>query len=86
MILAGDSVAQSIKAAGARLKHIHISAPQLGQVDERADIYYREGATALTKIGYQGFVSIEMRPAATGLNGDRVKKAVEYSRSAFDVN
>lgn len=83
MTLAGDDVAQSINDAGSLLKHFHISAPFLGQVEEREDVQYQEAAEALRSIKYDGYVSIEMKPEATGTNMARVQKAVQFTQQIF---
>jgi sugar phosphate isomerase/epimerase len=83
MTLAGDDVAQSIKEAGSLLRHFHISAPYLEQVEDRKDVDYRAAAEALRAIDYQHFVSIEMKPAAPGQNVARTKKAVKFAQQIF---
>jgi D-psicose/D-tagatose/L-ribulose 3-epimerase len=81
MALAGDSVADSIKAAAPYLHHFHISAPYLEQVEEREDVQYEAAIQALREINYNGFVSIEMKPGTSGQNLERVKKAVTFIQS-----
>jgi D-psicose/D-tagatose/L-ribulose 3-epimerase len=83
MTLAKDNVVDSIKAAGPLMKHFHISAPFLEQVEDRPDVDYRGAAQALKDIGYDHFVSIEMKPGAPGTNVERVEKAVRFSQSIF---
>lgn len=83
MTLAGDDVASAIHEAGPLLRHFHISAPFLGQVEDRDDVQYRAAAQALKDIDYQGFVSIEMRPEAAGANAERVKKAITFAQSVY---
>lgn len=83
MTLAGDPIVSSIKDAGSTIKHFHISAPYLEQVEDRADIKYRASAQALRDIGYQNFVSIEMKPGVEGENVARVEKAVRFAQSTY---
>lgn len=84
MTLAGDDVVASIKAAAPILKHFHISSPMLGQVEDRDDVKHREAAAALREIGYDRFVSIEMRPGGEGEdNLARVEKAVKFAQSIY---
>jgi D-psicose/D-tagatose/L-ribulose 3-epimerase len=83
MTLAGDDVSESIKAAGPLLRHLHISAPFLGQVEDRDDVHYRQAAEALRDVNYDRFVSIEMKPEASGTNLARVEKAVRFARQVF---
>jgi D-psicose/D-tagatose/L-ribulose 3-epimerase len=81
MTLAGDDVATSIAAAGDVLRHFHISAPYLEQVEDRPDVQYRQAAAALKQIGYDRFVSIEMKPAEDNLA--RVETAVRFAQEIF---
>jgi D-psicose/D-tagatose/L-ribulose 3-epimerase len=83
MTLAGDPIEDSIKNAGPAIKHFHISAPYLDQVEDRADVKYIASAQALRDISYKNFVSIEMKPGAVGENGVRVEKAVRFSQKIY---
>ena len=84
MALAGDDVAASIKNAAPVLKHFHISSPMLELVEDREDVKHREAAQALREIGYDRFVSIEMRPGGEGDdNLARVEKAVRFAQSVY---
>jgi len=83
MTLAHDDVASSIKAAAPILKHFHISSPMLEQVEDRDDVKHRDAAAALREIGYDRYVSIEMRPAAAGENLARVEKAVRFAQEVY---
>jgi D-psicose/D-tagatose/L-ribulose 3-epimerase len=84
MTLAGDDVVESIKDAKGLMKHFHISAPYLEQVEDREDVKYRESAQALREIGYDGYVSIEMKPGDAGANLARVEKAVRFAQSVYN--
>jgi len=83
MTLAGDNLSDSIKAAGERIKHFHISSPMLESVNEEAGIAHIEAAAALKEINYQGYVSIEMKPSSEESNIDRLKTAVLYAQSVY---
>jgi D-psicose/D-tagatose/L-ribulose 3-epimerase len=83
MTLAEDNVTDSIKNAGSYLKHFHISSPMLEQVEDSPDVAHREAARALRTIGYNGCVSIEMRPGEAGTNLERIKKAVTFSQEIY---
>lgn len=83
MTLAGDDVTKSIKAGAHYIKHFHISAPMLEQVEDRDDVDYRGSAQALKDIGYEGCISIEMRPGDTGSNKERVRKAVLFAQDVY---
>lgn len=84
MTLAGDDVVASIREAAPILKHFHISSPMLGLVEDRSDVKHREAAQALRDIGYDRFVSIEMRPGAEGEdNLERIRTAVTFAQSVY---
>lgn len=83
MTLAGDDIADSIKESAPYLKHFHISAPMLEQVEDREDVDYRQSATTLKEIGYNGYISIEMRPGDAGTNIERVTKAVTFVTEVY---
>ncbi len=83
MTLAKDDVKSSIESAKDILKHFHISSPFLEQVEDRADVHHKEAALALKDIGYTGYVSIEMKPAAAGENVARVEKAVRFAQKVY---
>lgn len=82
MTLAGDDVASSITNSAGYLKHFHVSSPMLEDVEDRADINHRAAAEALSTIGYDGFVSIEMRPSSDS-NLERVRAAVTFAQSVY---
>jgi D-psicose/D-tagatose/L-ribulose 3-epimerase len=83
MTLAHDDVSVSIKEAAPLLRHFHISSPMLEQVEDREDVHHRKAAAALKEIGYDRFVSIEMRPGAAGENVARVEKAVRFAQEIY---
>lgn len=83
MALAGDDLAESIKRYSKLIQHFHISSPMLEQVDSRVDVNHEGAADALKSIGYNKFISIEMRPAESGLNVKRVEKAVHFAQSTY---
>jgi len=83
MTLAGDDVTQSIKDAASVMQHFHVSSPMLEQVEDREDVHHKEAAMALRDIGYDNFVSIEMKPGENGTNAMRVEKAVRFAQSIY---
>ena len=84
MALAGDDIGESIRNNGDILKHFHVSAPMLDRVYDRDDVDYRAAADALKYIGYEGIVSIEMRPGEQGENVKRVADAVLFVQNVFE--
>ena len=77
MRLAGEDGPAELGRSLPWLRHVHFSAPGLGQVlPGAAD--YRAAAEALSAGGYQGFVSVEMR--AEGDAAARVARVAETLR------
>ncbi len=69
MTLAGDQVGEAIRSAAAAgvLCHFHVSEPDLQPVGgPRSDVDHEACAMELRASGYQGFVSVEMRPPDAG--------------------
>ncbi len=85
MTLANDDIAKSIKAAAPVLRHFHISAPYLEQVDRDSPVDHATAAKALIDVGYEGFVSIEMKPGEVGTNLERVERAVLFAQKTYPV-
>lgn len=83
MTLAGDDVPASIKAAKDVMRHFHISSPMLEQVADLPEVPHRAAAEALKAIGYDKFVSIEMKPGEPGTNIGRVAEAVRFAQSVY---
>lgn len=63
MHLNGESVDECVVAAGAYLKHFHVSHPQLGAVVDEGPIDHAAIGRALRANKYAGMVSVEMRGA-----------------------
>ena len=82
MTLAGDTVGDAVRAAGAELRHFHASAPHLGQLED-AEVDHASAAGALRGIGYDGYVSIEMRPGELGSAVLKVTDAVTLARKYY---
>lgn len=83
MALAGDDVTTAIMQTQDILSHFHISSPMLEQVEEREDVPHAKAAAALRAIGYNKYVSIEMRPGEEGTNVARVRTAVELAQKYY---
>lgn len=62
MALAGDDAAEQVRSGIDVLAHVHVSAPQLGAVGPSDTIDHSGMAAALREHGYEGHVSVEMRP------------------------
>jgi D-psicose/D-tagatose/L-ribulose 3-epimerase len=85
MTLAGDDPGRAISEAAALLRHFHISSPMLETVEERPDVNHRAAGDALRAIGYDKFVSIEMRPDEEGKNLERVQRAVALANKYYNM-
>ncbi len=83
MTLAGDDITKSITDAAPLLRHFHISSPFLEQVGPGTDVQHQVAADALRAIGYDRFVSIEMKPGEAGTNAARVETAVRFAQSIY---
>lgn len=83
MTLAGDNIEASIKLAEPILGHFHISSPMLGDVKPGTEVDHETAAAALRSIGYDKYVSIEMRPSQDGDNLTRVETAVKFAQSVY---
>jgi len=85
MQLAGDNIYEAILKSSDILKHYHVSAPMLGEVNSSSDIDHQAASRALREINYQGMVSIEMRPGDTGTNVQRVEEAVLFVKKEYGL-
>jgi D-psicose/D-tagatose/L-ribulose 3-epimerase len=83
MTLAGDDIAKSITDGAPLLRHFHISSPFLEQVGPGTDVHHEEAAAALRAVGYDRYVSIEMKPGEAGSNAARVRTAVEFAQGVY---
>ena len=63
MCLNGEDVEKSVAAAGNRLRHFHVSEPQLAPVTDDGPGDHSNVAGALRDNDYHGIVSVEMRSA-----------------------
>jgi sugar phosphate isomerase/epimerase len=77
----GESPRAVIEAAATLIGHVHISEPEL--VAPSPSSLHDEAARALERIGYERWVSIEMRAAGGGKNIDTVERAIGVARSAY---
>lgn len=77
MLLAGDDAPAEIARSLRLLRHVHLSAPQLGPVGAGSPVDARAIVGALARGGYDGVLSIEMRAGATEAeNLARVREAL----------
>jgi sugar phosphate isomerase/epimerase len=80
MTLAGEDPRASIRSARNFIAHVHASEAHLVELGASAD--HGAAATALREIGYDGWVSVEMRAGAQG-NVSAVERAVKVARGVY---
>lgn len=81
--LAGDDVAEAIRAAAPLLAHYHMAEPQLGPFASPLCDHALAGAI-LDEIGYAGWVVIEMREARGADDGlGAIVTAIDYARAHY---
>lgn len=81
MALAGDDAAVCVSEYIDILRHVHLSAPDLGPVGD-PDPQHTAMADALRSAGYSGFVSVEMRPAQDDIVAG-IERAARYAVDTF---
>lgn len=77
MIQNGEDI-RVVEMAGDKINHVHISEPGLAVVERRA--FHKELAGCLQQIGYNRFVSLEMKSQDSL---ESVKNALSYLREVF---
>jgi sugar phosphate isomerase/epimerase len=82
MTLSSEDVGESIALAAPVLAHFHISEPRLAETGTAA-ADHAEAALALRAIGYEGWLSIEMRAAGGGANVAAVARAIARAKSDY---
>lgn len=76
MLLAGDDPVECVRAYAPLLAHVHLSEPELGPVGAPSAVH-ADFVAALQEAGYDGGLSVEMRPAADPSSAVRV--AADYA-------
>jgi D-psicose/D-tagatose/L-ribulose 3-epimerase len=79
--MANEDPVAALQSAASHLAHFHASEPLLGPLGASAD--HARAAEGLASIGYEGWVSIEMRAAGGGNNIAAIERAVRLARSAY---
>jgi sugar phosphate isomerase/epimerase len=80
MHLAGENIAESIERNFDVLRHFHASEPFLGSFDAPV-VDHATAAGMLSKLGYKGWVSLEMRETNPPLEG--VKRAISFLANTY---
>jgi D-psicose/D-tagatose/L-ribulose 3-epimerase len=79
MTMSGEQPSRLINDAGGLIGHVHASEPQLAEIGAAAD--HASAGRALVDVGYEGWVSVEMR--AAGDNVAAVERAVKKTILAY---
>jgi D-psicose/D-tagatose/L-ribulose 3-epimerase len=82
MTMNGEDIDSALESAVDYLAHFHVSEPQLGVVGE-GTVDHPRFAAALRRIGYKGWVSIEMRGGWKTPDLESVRTAVGYTREVY---
>src|SRR5262249_46594021 len=83
MILANEDPSEAIGQAARLIGHVHASEPNLGPVLTESP-HERAGA-ALARVGYSGWISIEMRAPAPNDQIEALERAIRFAKRAYDV-
>ena len=81
-VLAGADPVAAIERWGPLIRHLHVSAPDLGEIEDDI-VPHHEIAGALRRSGYTGVVSIEMRSAGVADDAERVRRAITRTRRHY---
>lgn len=82
MYLAWEEISQSLEQAIDVLEHVHISEPNLGNFAS-PKIDHRQMASTLKALGWDKWISIEMRATDTPI--ESVKQAVDTVKAIYEV-
>jgi sugar phosphate isomerase/epimerase len=81
MTICGEDPRFAIESAASVLTHFHASEPQLAELGAEAD--HDSASAGLVSIGYQGWVSIEMRSGVSFSNVESVGRAVRLAKAWY---
>jgi len=81
IMLAGEDPVSALESAASRLVHVHASEPALAELSVRDE--HIAAGRALSKMRYDGWVSIEMRAVGGGQNVSAVERAVKAAKTAY---
>jgi sugar phosphate isomerase/epimerase len=80
--LEGDSVVEAVRAAAGRIRHFHVTEPNLGDF-AAPSMPHREAGQALREARYDNWLSIEMRRSDAPLLA--IETAVHCTRKHYDA-
>lgn len=82
MSMNNEDIEAELEASLPYLAHFHISEPQLGVIGQGGTDHSRF-ASCLKRLGYQGYVSVEMRNGWTTPNLDAVETALKAATTTY---
>lgn len=82
--LNGEDPGSAVHIASPRLRHFHISEPRLAPIGSGSSPH-EALSNALSRAGYEGWVSIEMRADMQADPVAHIRKAVEYALDAYQA-
>ena len=75
-----DDPAEAVRACAGMMKHLHISEPNLSDFSSPA-VPHEKVASALAEIGYDGWLSIEMRCGTSPL--EAIEEAITFVQKVY---
>jgi D-psicose/D-tagatose/L-ribulose 3-epimerase len=81
MAMTGEELAPTISAAAPWLEHFHISEPHLAELAAASN--HAGAAAALAAVGYDRWLSIEMRDAGPGNRRAAIERALRLVQSVY---
>lgn len=81
-VLSEVDPAQAVDDFGDLIRHVHVSAPGLAEIDPDS-VPHEAVGRALRARGYTGATSIEMRADGQGPNAERVRRAIRIAAAAY---
>ncbi len=82
MFLNNENPAKIIPECLPYLQHLHVSEPFLGLIGDGQNCH-KSVAESLHRFGYEGWISIEMRPGLLPSNSDAIRRAVDYTNETY---
>jgi sugar phosphate isomerase/epimerase len=83
LVATGELNIEVFQAAAPYLIHVHANEPDLGVLGTSGNIDHQTMAELLTKIGYDGYVSIEQKMIGADNPLQELKRSVEILRSLY---
>lgn len=82
MVINNEPIEEVVEKAAPFIQHFHISEPNLNMVKGN-EVVHKQFARALHSIGYDKYVSIEMKPGLNDSNLISVKDSLEFVQDVY---